>query len=84
LVAYYNVDKLIGEENRSFVHKLIGIIRPMARRNFSSLAFLIVAIIGGYPWVLGILCTVSVLFLIHQTEDIIKLRKLRPPSNPLK
>ena len=77
LVAYFNVDRIIGDEHRSFVHKLIGIVRPMSRRNFYSLGFLIVAIIGGYPWVVGILSTACLLFLIHLIEDIIKLRKLK-------
>jgi phosphatidylglycerophosphate synthase len=80
LVAYFNVDQIIGEERRSFVHKLIRIVRPMSRRNFYSLAFLIVAIIGGYPWVLGILSTACLFFLIHLIEDIIKLRKLKPQT----
>jgi CDP-L-myo-inositol myo-inositolphosphotransferase len=83
LVSYFNVDKMIGDKNRSFVHKLIGIVRPMSRRNFYSLGFLILAIIGGYPWVLGITSLALVLFLIHQIEDIIKLRKLRPPISQL-
>jgi hypothetical protein len=52
----------------------------MSRRNFYSLAFLIVAIIGGYPWVLGILSTACLFFLIHLIEDIIKLRKLKPQT----
>ncbi len=80
LVAYFNVDKIIGDEHRSFLHKLIGIVRPMSRRNFYSLGFLIVAIIGGYPWILGILSTGLFFFLIHLIEDIIKLKKLKPQT----
>jgi len=77
LVAYFNVDRIIGDERRSYVHKLIGIVRPMSRRNFYSLAFLVLAAIGGYPWVLGTLSAGLLLFLIHQIEDIIKIRKLK-------
>lgn len=83
LVSYFKVDKLIGDENRSFLHRLIGIVRPMSRRNFYSFGFLIVAIIGGYPWILGITSIALLLFLTHQIEDIIKLRKLKPNKDSI-
>ena len=75
LVAYFEVDKLVDEKNTSIARKLIKIVRPMSRRNFYSLGFLVVAIMGGYPWVLGFLSAALILFLIHQLEDIIKLRR---------
>lgn len=76
LVAYFEVDKLVEEKKSSIVRKLIKLVRPMARRNFYSLAFLVLAIVGGYPWVLGITSAALLLFLIHQLEDIIKLRRI--------
>jgi phosphatidylglycerophosphate synthase len=75
LVAYFEVDKLVDEKNTSIARKLIKIVRPMSRRNFYSLGFLVVAILGGYPWVLGFTSAALILFLIHQLEDIIKLRR---------
>jgi phosphatidylglycerophosphate synthase len=80
LVAYFNVDKIIGEKNKSLIRRLIVLIRPMARRNFYSLSFLILAIIGGYPLVLGTTSIALILFLVHQVEDIIKLRRLKPAN----
>lgn len=84
LVTYFEVDKLVENNKPSFIRKLIKIVRPMARRNFYSLAFLMLAIIGGYPWVLGFTTAALVLFLIHQLEDILKLRKINPDSSILK
>jgi hypothetical protein len=46
----------------------------MSRRNFYALGLFILAIVGGYPWVLGAITGASILFLIHQIEDIIKIR----------
>lgn len=77
LVSYFDVDKIVGEKNRTIVHKLILFVRPMSRRNFYSLGLLVVAIIGGYPWVLGILTFALTLFLLHLIEDIIKIKKLQ-------
>ncbi len=84
LVAYFDVDKLVEEKNTSIMRKLIKLVRPMARRNFYSLGFLVVAILGGYPWVLGFTSAALLLFLIHQLEDIIKLRKVNPDNSALK
>ncbi|MEZ4547775.1 MAG: hypothetical protein R3B51_08670 [Thermodesulfobacteriota bacterium] len=84
LVAYFEVDKLVEADKPSFVRRLIKIVRPMSRRNFYSLGFLVVAIIGGYPWVLGFTSAGLILFLVHQLEDIIKLRKINPESSILK
>ncbi|MEQ9619316.1 MAG: CDP-alcohol phosphatidyltransferase family protein [Deltaproteobacteria bacterium] len=84
LVAYFEVDKLVEEKNSSTIRRLIKFVRPMARRNFYSLGFLVVAIVGGYPWVLGFTSAALLLFLIHQLEDIIKIRKASPQENNLK
>ncbi len=84
LVSYFEVDKLVDEKNSSFMRKLIKIVRPMSRRNFYSLGFLVVAIVGGYPWVLGFLSLALVLFLIHQIEDIIRLRRIKPDKDTLR
>jgi len=77
LVSYFNVDRLVGNENSSIVRRLITVLRPMSRRNVYALSFLMLAIVGGYPWVLGATSIALFLFLIHQTEDIIKLKKLK-------
>ena len=50
----------------------------MGRRNVYSMGLLIVAIVGGYPWVVGLTTLAAILFLIHQLEDIIKLRRVKP------
>ncbi|MFI5322634.1 MAG: CDP-alcohol phosphatidyltransferase family protein [Thermodesulfobacteriota bacterium] len=84
LVAYFEVDKLEEGKKPSLIRKLIKLVRPMSRRNFFSLAFLILAIVGGYPWVLGFTTAALILFLIHQIEDIIKLRKAKPENDILK
>jgi len=50
----------------------------MGRRNVYSTAFIFIAIFGGYPWVLGITTIAAILFFIHQFEDILKLRRIKP------
>lgn len=45
LVAYFEVDKLEEWKKPSLIRKLIKLVRPMSRRNFYSLAFLILAIV---------------------------------------
>jgi hypothetical protein len=84
LVTYFDVDKLVEGQKLSLARRFIKLIRPMGRRNFYSLAFLVIAIVGGYPWVLGILTAAMVMFLIHQMEDMIKLRRVDPKSSNLK
>lgn len=84
LVAYFDVDKLVEVKDTSFMRKLIKIVRPMGRRNVYSLAFLGLAIFGGYPWVLGATTLGAVLFLLHQLEDILKLKRINPDTNTLK
>jgi hypothetical protein len=81
LVSYFKVDKMVGKENTSIVHKLILIIRPMGRRNFYSLAFLVAAILVGYPLVFLGLTISLILFLIHQVEDIILIKRLKPATS---
>lgn len=84
LVAYFDVDKLVEVKDTSLMRKLIKIVRPMGRRNVYSLAFLGLAIFGGYPWVLGATTLGAVLFLLHQLEDILKLKRINPDTNTLK
>lgn len=78
LVTYFKVDNLVEPQKTSFVRKLIKIVRPMGRRNVYSTAFIFIAIFGGYPWVLGLTTIAAILFFIHQFEDILKLRRIKP------
>lgn len=80
LVSYFKVDKMIGKENTTILRKLILMVRPMGRRNFYSLGFLVAAIFAGYPLVFLGLSISLILFLIHQVEDIILIRRLKPAS----
>ncbi len=50
----------------------------MGRRNVYSMVLLVIAIVGGYPYVVGIVTLAAIMFFIHQLEDIIKLRKVKP------
>jgi CDP-L-myo-inositol myo-inositolphosphotransferase len=84
LVTYFDVDKLVEGKKASLMRRLIKIVRPMGRRNFYSLAFLVIAIVGGYPWLLVITTAAMTLFLLHQLEDMIKLRRVDPETNNLK
>jgi len=84
LVTYFEVDKLVENSKTSTVRKVIKFFRPVSRRNVYSLAFLVFAIVSGYPLVLGFTTIGLVLFLVHQLEDIIKLRKINPESSILK
>ena len=78
LVAYFEVDKLVEPQKTSFIRKLIKIVRPMGRRNVYSIGLLIIAIVGGYPWVVGVVTFAAILFFIHTLEDILKLRRVKP------
>lgn len=80
LVSYFTVDKYDSEKS-SLVRRFILFLRPMSRRNFYSLGFLVVSIIGGYPWMLGFLSFAMLLFLIHLIEDIININKFRNNKN---
>ncbi len=84
LVTYFDVDKLVEGQKLSLARRFIKLVRPMGRRNFYSLAFLVIAIVGGYPWLLGITTAAMVMFLIHQLEDMIKLRRVDPGNSILK
>ena len=84
LVTYFDVDKLVEKKDTSPLRKLIKIVRPMGRRNVYSLAFVGLAIFGGYPWVLGATTLGAVLFLLHQLEDIVKLWRVDPNAENLK
>ena len=78
LVTYFEVDQLVEPQKTSFMRKIIKIVRPMGRRNVYSTAFVFIAIFGGYPWLLGLTTIAAILFFIHQFEDILKLRKVKP------
>lgn len=78
LVTYFEVDKLVEPQKTSLMRKLIKIVRPLGRRNVYSAAFILIAAVGGYPWVLGITTIAAILFFIHSFEDIIKLRRIKP------
>ncbi len=80
LVAYFEVDKYVDPDETSFIRKVIAKLRPLGRRNVYSLAFLIFAIVGGYPLVLGVLTFALVLFLLHQIEDIIRIYRKKKRS----
>jgi CDP-L-myo-inositol myo-inositolphosphotransferase len=78
LVTYFEVDQLVEPQKTSFMRKIIKIGRPMGRRNVYSTAFVFIAILGGYPWLLGLTTIAAILFFIHQFEDILKLRRVKP------
>ena len=78
LVTYFKVDNLVEPQKTSFIRRIIKIVRPMGRRNVYSTAFIFIAIFGGYPWLLGITTIAAILFFIHQFEDILKLRRIKP------
>jgi phosphatidylglycerophosphate synthase len=85
MVAYSKtVDELIPVKRRTIFHKLIIRLRPMMKREFFSIVFLIAAIFGGYLWVLSLTTLGLSLTLIHQIDDLIKLKRLKPASNSLK
>ena len=84
LVTYFEVDKLVENKDPSLMRRLIKIVRPLGRRNVYSLAFLGLAIFGSYPWVLWVTTIAATIFLLHQLEDIIKLRKVDPNTSNLK
>ena len=78
LVTYFKVDNLVEPQKTSFIRRIIKIVRPMGRRNVYSTAFIFIAIFGGYPWLLGITTIAAILFFIHQFEDILKIRRIKP------
>ena len=78
LVTYFKVDNLVEPQKTSFIRRVIKIVRPLGRRNVYSTAFIFIAIFGGYPWLLGITTAAAILFFIHQFEDILKLRRIKP------
>ncbi|MER3445983.1 MAG: hypothetical protein C4291_03730 [Candidatus Dadabacteria bacterium] len=83
MVAYpKTIDKLVPVEKRTIFHKLIIKLRPMMTRAFFSPVFLLAAIMGGYPWVLSLTTLGLGLALIHQIDDLIKLKKGRAAINP--
>lgn len=78
LVTYFKVDNLVEPQKTSFIRRIIKILRPMGRRNVYSTVFIFIAIFGGYPWLLGITTIAAILFFIHQFEDILKVRRIKP------
>ncbi|MCH8029019.1 MAG: CDP-alcohol phosphatidyltransferase family protein [Candidatus Dadabacteria bacterium] len=71
------VDDLIPVQDRTLIHKIIIKLRPMFKREFFSLVFLIAAILGGYPWVLGLTTLGLGAAFIHQVDDLIKLKRAK-------
>ena len=61
LVSYMKVDNFIDTSQTSFMRKFISFLRPLGRRNFYSMAFLVMAIFGGYP-VVFFFATVAITF----------------------
>lgn len=84
MVSYTKeIDKIIPIRQRTPLYRLIIKLRPMMKREFFSLVFLIAAIIGGYQWVLGLTSLGLVLSFVHQVDDVIKiLRAQRVQQNP--
>ena len=75
LVSYYDVDNIVDKKDRTIVRRFIAFLRPLGRRNVYSIAFLLMAIIGGYPLVF-IFATVGILFFfLHVFEDFLKINK---------
>ena len=71
------VDNFVDEKSTTFVRKFISFLRPLGRRNFYSLAFLVMAIFGGYPVVFFFATVAITFFFLHVLEDIIKLSKIK-------
>lgn len=83
MVAYpKTIDKLFPVENRTIAHKLIIKMRPMMTRAFFSPVFLLAAVLGGYPWVLSLTTLGLSLVLIHQIDDLTKLKRSKQAINP--
>ena len=74
LVAYFDVDKHISTKDLSFFRKTIALLRPLGRRNVYSMAFLIMALTGSYQLLLGFTTLGLTLFLLHQLEDILRIK----------
>ena len=75
LVAYYDVDKIVDKKDMTIIRRFIALLRPLGRRNVYSIAFLLMAIIGGYPLVF-IFATIGIIFFfLHVFEDFIKINK---------
>lgn len=82
MVAYpKTIDRLVPVEKRTAIHRLIIKLRPMMTRAFFSPVFLIAAILGGYPWVLSLTTLGLGLALIHQIDDLIKLKRAKAVAN---
>ena len=77
LVSYMKVDNFIDTEKTSYMRKFISFLRPLGRRNFYSMAFLVMAIFGGYPVVFFFATVAITFFFIHVLEDILKLSKIK-------
>ena len=81
LVSYMKVDNFIDTNKTSFMRKFISFLRPLGRRNFYSMAFLVMAIFGGYPVVFFFATVAITFFFIHVLEDILKLSKIKNVIN---
>jgi 1L-myo-inositol 1-phosphate cytidylyltransferase / CDP-L-myo-inositol myo-inositolphosphotransferase len=83
MVAYpKTIDRLVPVGKRTRLHKFIIKLRPMLTRAFFSPVFLLATILGGYPWVLGLSTLGTSVILIHQIDDLIKLKRSKPSANP--
>lgn len=76
LVAYFDVDKHVNKEQLTIFRKMIALLRPLGRRNIYSMAFLIMALTGSYKLILGFTTLGLTMFLLHQLEDIIRIKNL--------
>lgn len=76
LVAYFDVDKHVDNSELSFLRKMLALLRPLGRRNIYSMAILLMALTGSYKLLLGFSTLALTLFLLHQLEDIIRIKSL--------
>ena len=77
LVSYMKVDNFIDTSNTTLMRKFISFLRPLGRRNFYSMAFLVMAVFGGYPVVFFFATVAITFFFLHVLEDIVKLSKIK-------
>ncbi len=83
LVAYFEIDKHINDEELSLPRKLLARLRFLGRRNYYSAGLVLIAIIGGNSLVLFATSFVLTLFLIHQLEDVVKIFRVGKPEEVL-
>lgn len=74
LVSYHRIDELVDGAQVSGARRVLALLRPVMRRNFYSLAFIPIAVLGGYAGVLGVTTLGLAGIFIHQLEDIFRIR----------